>query len=152
MRWPLRFLFWLDRAVNVLLGGVYSETLSARAWRMDVKDHPYWGWTARAIDLLFFWQPDHCRKQWEYEQAHPLQGVMFPVDKVLHFLAGVAIAAVAYPLGLAVSMLAVFVLAILKELRDSMGYGTSDALDAAATICGGFALLLWFDIAARYLA
>lgn len=68
MSWPLRFLLWLDRTINVLIGGSFNETLSARAHRMDVKDHPYWGWTAGFIDTLFFWQDGHCRKQWEYEQ------------------------------------------------------------------------------------
>ena len=63
-----QFLLWLDRVVNMLLGGSFNETLSSRAHRMDVKDHPYWGWTARAIDWLFFLEPDHCRKQWEREQ------------------------------------------------------------------------------------
>ena len=69
----LKPLVWLDRAVNVLIGGTFRETLSARAHRMDVKNHPYWGWTAAAINALFFWQPDHCRKQWEHEQVHPFK-------------------------------------------------------------------------------
>jgi len=73
MRALLDSLLWLDRAVNVLLGGTFRETLSARAHRSDVKDHPYWGWTAAAINMLFFWQPDHCRKQWEHEQVHPFK-------------------------------------------------------------------------------
>ena len=66
------FLLWLDRCVNAVLGGSFGETLSARAHRMEVSGHPYWGWTARAIDWLFFWEPDHCRKQWERERAAPL--------------------------------------------------------------------------------
>lgn len=144
MSWLLRFLLWLDRVVNVLLGGVYSETLSARAWRMDVKDHPYWGWTARAIDLLFFWQPDHCRKQWEYEQAHPLVGVMFPPDKIFHLLAGVSVAAFAWPLGAEVAVVAVLVAAVAKEAWDARGNGTGDALDALATMAGGAMALAWF--------
>ena len=60
----------IDRAVNALLGGSFYETLSSRAHRSDVKNHPYWGWTAAAINTLFFWQPDHCKVQWEYEQTH----------------------------------------------------------------------------------
>lgn len=66
------FLLWLDRVVNLLLGGSFNETLSSRAHRMDVKDHPYWGWTARAINALFFWEPDHCREQWKREQNERL--------------------------------------------------------------------------------
>ena len=74
----LKSLLWLDRVVNVILGGNSRETLSSRAHRMDVKNQPYWGWTAGAINKLFFWQPNHCRLQWEYEQAHPF------TDPLLH--------------------------------------------------------------------
>ena len=66
------FLLWLDRCVNVLLGGDFDETLSARAHRMETKGHPYWGWMARAIDALFFWEPRHCFMQWQREQSEPL--------------------------------------------------------------------------------
>ena len=40
--------------------------------------------------MLFFWQPDHCRKQWEHEQVHPLTGEMFPQGTAL--VAGLLIA------------------------------------------------------------
>lgn len=50
----------IDQLVNSALGGEPDETLSARAHRMRVKGHPYWGWTAKAINALFFWQEDHC--------------------------------------------------------------------------------------------
>lgn len=43
------------------------------------------------------------------------------------------------------------VIAVGKELRDSMGYGTPDVFDAAATIFGGCALMAWLHIAARHL-
>ena len=78
MRKLLDFLVWADRVVNVILGGNSRETLSSRAHRMDVKNHPYWGWTASAINTLFFWQPGHCRLQWEHEQVHPF------TDPLLH--------------------------------------------------------------------
>ena len=65
----MRALVVLDRCVNVLLAGDYNETLSARAWRMQVKRQPYWGWTAAMIDGLFFWQPNHCQRQFDAEQA-----------------------------------------------------------------------------------
>lgn len=58
-------LILLDRSINFLLGGSFSETLSSRAHRMREKQHIYWGWVADAIDALFFWEPDHCRKSWE---------------------------------------------------------------------------------------
>lgn len=86
----LSLLVWMDRLVNALIGGSFTETLSARAHRSDAKDHPYWGWTARAIDTLFFWQADHCKAQWEYEQAHPYTGWR-PSERVLRIAAVVLI-------------------------------------------------------------
>jgi hypothetical protein len=65
--WLLQLLIALDQLVNVLLGGLADETLSARAHRMREKDQPVWGWTADAIDLLFFWQDGHCRMAHESE-------------------------------------------------------------------------------------
>lgn len=57
-----------DQAVNALLAGAPDETLSSRAHRMQLKGHRYWGWTAKAINLLFFWEADHCRAAHESEQ------------------------------------------------------------------------------------
>ena len=57
-----------DQAVNALLAGAPDETLSSRAHRMRLKGHRYWGWTAKAINLLFFWEADHCRAAHESEQ------------------------------------------------------------------------------------
>ena len=50
----LDVLVWIDRVVNGLTGGTFYETLSARAYRMDVRDHPVWGWTAKAIKHAVF--------------------------------------------------------------------------------------------------
>ena len=65
----LAILILLDRAINVLLGGAWRETLSSRAHRMRVKNQPVWGWTANAIDAGFrlFGQTNHCARQWAYE-------------------------------------------------------------------------------------
>ena len=61
----LQFLIAIDQLLNTLIPGGYAdETLSARAHRMRVKGQPYWGWLARAINLLFFWQDDHCHGAW----------------------------------------------------------------------------------------
>ena len=59
--WLLQVLIALDQLANALIpGGWADETLSSRAHRMRVKAQPVWGWTARAIDALFFWQRAHC--------------------------------------------------------------------------------------------
>lgn len=52
----------LDQLANALLAGQPDETLSSRAHRMRVKGHRWWGWTADAIDLLFFFDPHHCER------------------------------------------------------------------------------------------
>lgn len=67
-----QILIALDQLANTLLGGQADETLSARAHRMRLKRHKWWGWTASAIDLLFFWQKEHCKAAYESElsRAH----------------------------------------------------------------------------------
>lgn len=63
----------IDQVLNTLIGGLADETLSARAHRMREKKQKYWGWTAKAIDALFFWQKDshgvrnHCKASYESE-------------------------------------------------------------------------------------
>lgn len=56
-----------DQLFNALTGGMADETLSARAHRMRVKQHRWWGWTAKAIDMLFFWQTAHCETAYRAE-------------------------------------------------------------------------------------
>ena len=63
----LNFGIAFDQLVNVLLAGDPDETLSSRAHRMRLKGHKYWGWTAGAIDRLFFWQAAHCKQSYESE-------------------------------------------------------------------------------------
>ena len=65
--WFLNLLIAIDQLANVLLRGAPDETLSARAHRMRMKGHRWWGWTAGAINLLFFWQADHCHASWVAE-------------------------------------------------------------------------------------
>ena len=56
----------IDQLLNTLLAGHADETLSARAWRMqDVKRR--WSIARKTIDLLFFWQKDHCYKSYVSE-------------------------------------------------------------------------------------
>lgn len=138
----LKPLIWLDRVVNVILGGNSRETLSSRAHRMDVKNHPYWGWTAGAINKLFFWQTDHCKAQWEYEQANPFADALLPVDKLLHFGAGMGIALL---FGFAVfpwfGLAAAAFVGLLKEVYDHFDpfSHTVDLWDWLVTCFGGYA-------------
>ena len=68
MNWLLNLAIAVDQLVNVLLAGAPDETLSSRAHRMRAKGHRYWGWTAGAIDRLFFWQAGHCEAAFLAEQ------------------------------------------------------------------------------------
>lgn len=66
----------LDQLLNAVLRGYPDETLSSRAWRMAVKQQPYWGWTQRFIDGLFFWEDNHCEASFLSE----IERKQLPVD------------------------------------------------------------------------
>lgn len=60
MTYPLAVLIALDQLANALLLGAPDETLSSRAHRAW-RDGKWFGVVFRpAINLLFFWQADHC--------------------------------------------------------------------------------------------
>ena len=50
-----------SQLLNALLGGWCDESLSSRAWR---KSQASWRWSIarELIDMLFFWQPNHCER------------------------------------------------------------------------------------------
>lgn len=70
------------------------------------------------------------------------------IDKIIHTLAGAAIAAALLPFGVIPALLAVLVAAVGKELWDAHGHGTPDHIDALVTILGGAAMLGWLMCAA----
>jgi hypothetical protein len=71
--WLLQILIAFDQQLNTLIpGGWADETLSSRAHRMRLKGQPVWGWTANAIDWMFFWQPAHCAQAYA-DEADRLQ-------------------------------------------------------------------------------
>jgi len=49
--------------LNVLLGGPSNQTLSARNYELKRSGKPNIVWL---IDLLFFWDKDHCMNSWLY--------------------------------------------------------------------------------------
>lgn len=59
-------LIALDQLVNTFLGGMADETLSARAWRNHLKCRRTW--PVKVINMLFFWQKNHCRTAYESEK------------------------------------------------------------------------------------
>lgn len=64
----------IDQLANALLAGWADETLSSRAHRQRHKTR--WAIMEKIINLLFFFQPDHCRVAYEAEitrrQTFPL--------------------------------------------------------------------------------
>ena len=55
----INILIAFDQFINVLLLGQPDETISSRAWRCkDVSS--FWKVMRMSIDLLFFFQKEHC--------------------------------------------------------------------------------------------
>jgi hypothetical protein len=61
----------LSQLLNTLLGGWPDETTSARSYRMRHKK--FWYVMYRGINLLFFWQADHCK--WAYDLETKLRPI-----------------------------------------------------------------------------
>lgn len=55
-------LIALDQIMNALLGGSADETLSSRAYRTEQKNRMFGVVSRPCIDLLFFFQKQHCYK------------------------------------------------------------------------------------------
>ncbi len=53
----------LSVLLNVLLGGSSNQTLSARNYALRREGKPN---IVGLIDLLFFWDQDHCMTSWLY--------------------------------------------------------------------------------------
>lgn len=51
-------LLGIDQLVNTVISGEPDETLSSRAWRHYVDGSRKW--PKILIDLIFFWDKDHC--------------------------------------------------------------------------------------------
>ena len=62
-----QFLIAFDQMLNTVAWGWADETLSARAWRRG-ETHEGWNTVRSLIDLLFFWQDQHCLSSYMSEQ------------------------------------------------------------------------------------
>jgi hypothetical protein len=78
--WARQVLVALDQLINAILGGWADESISARAWRCRER------WPYRAyrfgIDLLFFWDRDHCETAYHSE----IERAQFPPEYRDHFM------------------------------------------------------------------
>ena len=59
-------LIAIDQLFNAAIGGYCDETLSSRAWRWE--QDGVRAWPRRLIDLIFFWEPNHCRESYRSER------------------------------------------------------------------------------------
>lgn len=67
MNYFLRLALAIDQLLNVLIcNGEPDETMSSAAYRME-RDGRFWGFMRPVIDVLFWFQKDHCRKAYESE-------------------------------------------------------------------------------------
>ncbi len=67
----LNLLIWLDQGVNTVCGGSPDETISSACYRFGARIPPKSGlwWCAyKGVNLLFFWQRDHCRGAYNSER------------------------------------------------------------------------------------
>lgn len=55
----------VDQFINTLFAGYADESLSSRAWRLYLERNRKWAY--KLINLLFFWQKDHCKVAYESE-------------------------------------------------------------------------------------
>lgn len=67
MTYGLKIAIAFDQLCNTLCGGMPDETLSARAEREHREGLRSWPRTI--INVLFFWQADHCKESFESELA-----------------------------------------------------------------------------------
>lgn len=63
-RYLLNIAIAIDQLVNAIFNGEPDEMLSARAWRIRIKNR----WLRIAIDTLFFFDKNHCQECYEIER------------------------------------------------------------------------------------
>lgn len=59
----------LTQFLNTLLGGYPDESTSSRLWRGYLQGNHFAALAAAFVDVLFFWEKDHCRKSYEAERS-----------------------------------------------------------------------------------
>lgn len=60
----------VDQLINTFFGGMADETLSSRAHRLKIERGRKLA--SAVINVIFFWQKDHCKEAYESElkRAH----------------------------------------------------------------------------------
>ena len=60
-----QILIAIDQLINTLFGGMADETLSARAYRLELERGR--SWARKLIDGILFFDKDHCKESYESE-------------------------------------------------------------------------------------
>ena len=55
----------VDQLINTFFGGMADETLSSRAHRLKIERNRKW--MSAIINVIFFFQKDHCKTAYESE-------------------------------------------------------------------------------------
>jgi hypothetical protein len=58
-------LIAIDQLINTLFGGFADETLSSRAYRLELERGRTW--SRKLIDTLLWFDKDHCKESYESE-------------------------------------------------------------------------------------
>lgn len=61
----LQVLIAIDQLINTLFGGFADETLSSRAYRLELERER--SWARKLIDGILFFDKDHCKESYESE-------------------------------------------------------------------------------------
>ena len=61
----IQLLVAVDQLANAALCGWADETLSSRAYRLH--DRKFWFVAEKVINILFFFEKDHCQQAYEAE-------------------------------------------------------------------------------------
>ena len=65
-----QWVLWLDLGLNVSTGGYAAELFSSRCYRRRIEtDAPGWHRLEFLVNVIFFWQPDHCENSFLYQKA-----------------------------------------------------------------------------------
>ena len=71
LKWLARVAAWMSQTVNLfLLFGHHDQTISARCYVNRCQ--PGWRWAYRIINVIFFWQDDHCASSFEADKKFAL--------------------------------------------------------------------------------
>ena len=69
----MRLAIGFDQLLNALLGGDIDETLSSHSYRRARDGSIKWLRIEQAINVVFFWQHEHCRESFRNERQRRWQ-------------------------------------------------------------------------------